>query len=693
MNLKARYKFEKKGASPSANIADNELWFDVGNRKGMGLFDHHGEEDYRSALSCMINNLQYLESALKCAKEENYLTIHLHDEPDMDCAACVFVLDKIVEIGIEEFKKELELENSIYSKFFDYIETIDTGKGKEVTIPTIYAIFSKIDTTKAYNELKAKGCDLDEYILMRTILLFEAVFEVVKQDSSIDLFNFDFSTILNKEFKDEIAQIQEEIQYFHDYSPFEKHQIKIWHNNNKKFETIDCHINKNIQEYENDYIFERKRGALLTVVLKRKETEIGNKKLSRIIAALNPDIENYQNYSLKPIAEVLEQMEQIAEEEDYKVNGKYRRSRSNHRGNLKDINDKKNGDRIFANPPFSVTEDPWYISAIEDQIDAPGVYSLLDYNDILNVIINNGCIIKNSLVLGYNANEEKLSTIEKCADIAISDWQYNVKEKIKDTSTDKHYIVLGELDSSLISRNNKILEAYCLMLAGKNISETKDENIIFLDYRTCMYSDLDYTIILTATYEGMQDFHSPISFSIKQLMVNEDENPSEYYKKQPLIDCITELYFQRYKYLDFASKIRELEQGDRKQFEAKKEEYLNFTKDYIEKDVNMPGGKYIYRFIRESLEVDRLKDRVQEEITIQVNQIRNNYLYGFNLLSTMAVPLIILATLLNTSFIEIEPQLHIMGEYKGVAWLVVGAILAVLIIICSQVGKRKKKKR
>ena len=93
MMLNYRIIFEKHGAlKPSSGLMKNEVWLDVGNTLGMGLFDHHQLEGCPSAFSALVNNRGFLANLKESAQRQDPIIVHLHEEPDLDCVASYYAL-------------------------------------------------------------------------------------------------------------------------------------------------------------------------------------------------------------------------------------------------------------------------------------------------------------------------------------------------------------------------------------------------------------------------------------------------------------------------------------------------------------------------------------------------------------------------------------------------------------------------
>ena len=662
----SRYRiiFEKHGQLKNASGSlENEVWIDVGNELSMGCFDHHQTDGALSAFSAVINNVRYLEKLKISYDRGDDITVHIHEQPDLDCISSYYAVRYYLEHSETEFM-ELFGTGEKGRQLEKYINDIDTGKNKIATIPTLYAIFSVLDRDMEKSE------QTDEYVVEKGLELIEEALEMLDSED-IDLANYDCTHRLRDRFEPEINAILKSINAYEEDKRSKAvvfESILVW-TKEGKLKAVPAAVWKGEPKDSNEYDFARKEGNVVTVVPRFEKHTDGTER-ARVFASINPDIDTENNLTLRPLAEIIEQMEQMEEQGRYEHTGIYRRDHSRPR-ELKGH---------FSKMPFAATSDPWYISETEDVFDAPRAGSVLDYKSILEVIRNNASAVRKSyaIVLG-----EKRELIYNKQMISLNSWIEEMCGILKENS--QHVVVWGELDSSLLSKSNRILRAYCMNLVGRSFYEESSRNIMFLDYRTCVYSDLNCTIILTATYRE----HKESSVEYTAGKTNYDEFPiagilktstEKDFEESVLVKDIAAIAEQRSRLLSLGTRIGELQPGERKIVEGLNRELLLLSRDIQKTDmIEDSVEREIYSFIKKEFEIERLKTSVMEEMRIIVSESRNNLVSGFNTLSAFAVPFIIIATVFQMGFIRFQEAISLSGAAAYLGWCGVIVLVAVLI--------------
>lgn len=369
MKINYVIKYEKPGeVVETSSLRENEIWLDVGNELNMGCFDHHQTSGYESSLMALLTHPEYLDNLRKSIKMQNQVIVHMHENPDLDCIACFYMVRFWLEHTPGEFTA-LFGETGICRKLIWYVNDIDSGKNKIVKYPTLYAVFCAVCTRDITDdEVVEKGIELIDYAV-----------QLLKKQPEADLFTYDFTGLLGEKYAEEIDII--------DHSQYEEEKktnrisferIPIW-TKDGRLEKVTAAIWKQLPIDGNGYVYAREEGNLVTVVPYSIKGVNGN-ETTRVFVSINPAMDYEKKYTLKPIAERLEKLEQQQEECLYQQSGCYRRDHSRPRSY----------EGILSERPFSVTSDPWFVSPEEDLIDAPRAQSVLEYEQILHVIRNSG---------------------------------------------------------------------------------------------------------------------------------------------------------------------------------------------------------------------------------------------------------------------------------------------------------------
>ena len=685
MALDYRYRFEKYGQLiPSSGVSEREVWLDVGNSLGMGCFDHHqGQSGYHSTLEALLENLQYLANLKKSVEDQKEIVVHLHRGPDMDCVASWYVVRYFLEHEGTEFDALFGQDGTVRQKLLQYVSDIDEGKGKHVNVPTLYALFSLLAMNKE-EKIKEK----DRYVVEKGLELISSAVDLLEGDkeNNIDLSKYDFSD--SQLFKPEEIHIMKDSldKYSNEYieeknnSDISFEKISIWKkvkgSDDYKLEEVDAAIWEKVSKNPFGYLYAREERNLVTIVPYSIKGRNGD-ETTRFFASINTDIDKNYDYSLKPIVEIIEQMEQMEEQRYYDQTGRYRRDHSQPR------KDKSHLDEA----PFSATSDPWYFSPEENLFDAPREQSLLDYNDIIEVIRHNGSNVKKSYVLSVGCDQEPriIYCKREQNDAALCRWQQDVCKLIGGDTDFK--IIFAELDSSLIRHSNQILKAYCMNLIGRSFHECNESQFLFLDYRTCIYADLNCVIILVATHGDDSYSTLPVAGLLNAELSRKSENSAA------LIKDIVKVIKQRSDLLEYEGKIGKTKINDRKTIEKLNDRLIEFSARVQKEDMIYDQlERKIYFFLKNEFEIDKLKSSVIEDINILVNESRNRLVSKFNILSSLAVPFILIATIFQMGIFRFEEVFYLSGVWAYIGWGIVILLVVVLAIILKGNTEKTDKK-
>jgi hypothetical protein len=96
--MQISFHFVPMGTVAPATLADNEIWFDVGNRAAPQVLDHHGgDTDAKSAAELVFNN--YDEFILTPLSNKDEIVFVLHTNPDLDAICSAWLAQKFLIQG------------------------------------------------------------------------------------------------------------------------------------------------------------------------------------------------------------------------------------------------------------------------------------------------------------------------------------------------------------------------------------------------------------------------------------------------------------------------------------------------------------------------------------------------------------------------------------------------------------------
>lgn len=182
-------------------------------------------------------------------------------------------------------------------------------------------------------------------------------------------------------------------------------------------------------------------------------------EVTRVIIALNPDLEQALNYTLLPLAEMLEQSEQMEE-----------------------------------NASFIVRE-----------------AELITFSE------------KNDRLLSERITKRSRISFGELYRITLS--------SLENKKNTDYVFAMVKIDPAALKYSNAILKVCCLNMVGKGNSTMNDENIFYLDYRTCFYADQSVAVLaavdvknksLSSLIKG-DILHSPICVDLKNLLEQKQE--------------------------------------------------------------------------------------------------------------------------------------------------------------------------
>lgn len=503
--MEFRYFFEDKGAIAPAVLLPNQIWVDIGNKAGNGIFDNHRQGGERSSFESIFAHPGYLEPAgkyiLSCREKHKtpVIEFHMHKYPDLDCIACVFVIQKILKEGLK--KPADVLGENAACQMLEYVNEIDCGRKKYLSSLNVYAFICML------GEKDQTIIGRSKEILSEGLKLLELVAEALKNRSdSINLFTAplqDYIDIskLGTSFYEKAKRKLEETRLLYEKDKKDKRvsfrTVKVWNRRENREDDITAAIWEKLPYGEDGYIFARELDAcLLTVYPYSIRKEGKNEVLTSVTIALNPDREVAKSYTLLPLAEIFEQCEQIEEGLLYDQTGRFRRDHSRPR----EVKGR------FAAEPFSETSDPWFISEEEDMVDVPRGGSLIYYEQILSIIENASFMVRDVNIIKYRYPliKKHLSTAEQSGKYQrisfgnLYTLTRNMLTELREETGQEYLLAFVRIHPDKLRYNNILLKNVCLSMVGKSNSGMNEDNVLYLDYRTCLYADQTISIIVEA---------------------------------------------------------------------------------------------------------------------------------------------------------------------------------------------------
>ncbi len=499
MNVNFIYTFEKQGEIAPEDILENELWVDVGNTVKDGVFDHHQDGKFESAFACVMQRTDCYKEVndyLKSKQRENAeVKIHVHEDPDIDCLFSIFAIKRMVYRGLSNPSEAFD--EKVLDILLNYVNTIDSGCGKDLSDATLYSYFCNIGAD--IKDLKKRS---QEYIDEGLKLLGLVIAKMEDSTESVDLFTTPLEEYIDISTLKYYSALQEAIKNNRDAYQNDKKEsrviiksVNLWNTEKRTMEPVKAAIWVNLPSGEHEYIFARDVDkCVLTVYPFKIKADNSQEGVTRAIIALNPDLQESEEFSLLPLAEVLEQCEQIEEELLYEQTKRYRRDHSRSRRE----------DGRFSEIPFYETDDPWFISEKGDIIDAPRAESIIPYSRILSIIENDSSMTKKAEFIRFagDAGESgslKIEEAEELGEISFGELYTKTREKIDAMQKDEslqHLFAFVRVDPSMLRYSNNWLKACCLNMVGKSDLRFSRDNILQIDYRTCLYTDQSITILV-----------------------------------------------------------------------------------------------------------------------------------------------------------------------------------------------------
>ena len=613
------YVFEKEGALAPEHILENSIWLDVGNVTKDGAFDHHQDGGPRSAFESVMTNTDCYESLKgywrKAGKESKEIIFHVHEYPDIDCVASIFAVQRMLRENAGNPAAAFDKETA--DQLTEYVNVIDSGKKKSISQLTLYAYFCAIG--KGIEDMRQRS----KVLISEGLKVFELVAEALRKNSEVDLFHATLNEYLSAEDLKKLDYYDTALRKVDtDRSNYQKDKDKnrvilklanLWDAAEKVMKPVKAAIWNQLPSGDDEYVFAREDDKCVLTVYpyKIREENWENKEnaFTSVVIALNPDIEGVENYSLLPLAEVLEQCEQLEEDLLYEKTGRYRRDHSCSREDA----------GRFSETPFFETSDPWYISEKGDIINVPRGLSLLPYNRILAMIENASAMTKRASLIRFSKTHEgiKIENTVEYGEISFGELYRKTRSAVRSLQTEentRHLFSFVKIDPSMLRYSNNLLKACCLNMVGKSDAAISQDNILYIDYRTCLYTDPTITI-LTAIDRRNQSLGSLV-----------DE---EHLDESRICSDLKNLLEHQLELREIGSSLSKLigkihQKED--QIESFNERLVRLN-SRIESDglISDPLEKEAYAFINNTLGIDSLKESVTTSAQLLIKNAEQQY--------------------------------------------------------------------
>ena len=471
------------------------------------MFDHHHDPDrtYKSAFEAVLNYQEgfdklksYLGSSSHDVQAE--VVFHVHAYPDLDCIASVYAIQKMIRSGTDMPRTAFKLD--VLTQFCEYINAIDSGKKKNMSSLTLYAYICLLGKDKEGTVLERSRRFMED-----GLKLLEMVDEALESKDAIDLYNVPLENYIDPEKLSRLGSLSAMrvgIQKMNDGYQKDKlegrvvfKELNLWKTGEKdkgEFVPVKAAIWEELPSDEDEYVLAREKDrCVLTVYPEKIRKEDSDEGVTKVIIALNPDLPESEEFTLLPLVEVLERCEQQEEDILFSQRGRYRRGHSRARA--------KEG--ILSKAPFRETSDPWFILPTQDLIDAPRAGSILPYARVLSILENSSYITKKASIVRFKITENADAIVQASLEsehTAISFGKLNEEiretlERLQKKDDTVHLFVFLEADPAMVQNSNRWLRTCCLNMAGRNDDPVSADNILGLNYRTCLYTDQAVTIM------------------------------------------------------------------------------------------------------------------------------------------------------------------------------------------------------
>jgi hypothetical protein len=265
----------------------------------------------------------------------------------------------------------------------------------------------------------------------------------------------------------------------------------------------------------------------------------------------------------------------------------------------------------------------------------------------------------------------------------MSRWVTKRREELKKEGENDYYLIIAEVDASLISHNCDILDAYFMSMSDSAYIDEDRKNVLRLDYRTHLYVNQGYAVLFIATSD-ISDSSKLMNGMLNMTDVNTVENSK-------VVNLFRRVLKQRETFKDiglFLSKIpvksKELTEKRDKLVktiaEAQKNECLD---SQVELDT--------YKFIYDVFGIDRLKESVNNAMNIISDDMNEKSYSKLNFLSSITVPFVLVSQLFQIGLIRGESVIDFESHWL---WgVIIVAVILITIVIWKFGDLRSFKKK
>ncbi len=659
------YYFKRSGKTHVGTSEESEVFLDIGNNLCKGVIDHHQDENYKSTVDVLWDNIcnrsgEYISHLI--GKERITVITHLY--PDTDAIASAYLLGKYLEIAHDSGKVADFVKDKKFLRIVEYVNKIDAGKNKTLKNiegkPSIYALICLMANAVKNKEENTEE-EISKKMMEAGICLFKKYYEKDQDDPWLSWEDVksavpDYSGLLSDGMNNDRRAYEEERESveFRNVSfvnknnnPIDK-RVAIWHEKPKS---------------EFGYLYARDEGAEITFVPKGKDNKV-------IISIKNESGEN-DELSLRPIAEIIELSEQVEEQEEYSQKGRF----------IRDHSSARKGRSEF---PFSETMDPWYLTSDEQLLDSPRNGSKISIDQTTSILLSGGNLIKRFKGSAHSVSEitkkyDKKTQIDPPAKQLISYYRDELKKRRED-----YQLYMLETDTAIISHSNRILDIICMSIAGDSYTSYRNESFCHLDYRTSVYVSGRKVVIVYATERD----------EIKEK--NKNNRIFDICEDRDDFDGIFDNISKSFEYLVKCDiTLRKIADNMDAYFKDGKQsadgigELARITAELQKNEPNdNPVLREIWDFVSDSLMIETRKNDITSSLELISSYKNEEATKGIKTFSDVIVPLICILTIVQAGMISLKPVI----KSDSYGWSLVGwiAVIAVSIAMWLLLYKRKK---
>lgn len=705
MDSKISYQFKKHGYQLTGKAGDKSLYVDIGNDLTYGVIDHHQirDEEGKKIRTATVMVFDPIYISHLPASDEN-IVVYTHTVPDCDAILSTYMAKVAIEDGVDRYE-EIFAEGKYGYKLREYVNQIDTGFGKKVNTkaqaPTFYVAVCFLDRIAcAWRYLKQNGSlegfdynlyfseldslgrtECDQMIIDVGHRLIESALEALeKSDCDLSTFSFEWTDFISdKCVRKYISSIYKE-----DYEKYLKERetsvnfedIYVWGRNAEPYpRKVKAAIWREAPQSEFGYLYARAEdGAVITSIpWNIKEKNADNKAYTHVTISVDPENEVSRDISLKPLAEALELLEQIEENELFRTTGRWRRDHSSVR----------NG---FEAAPFGTTSDPWFFTDDEWLVEDPGKHSLIEYGNIVSIIEKQTSLIAASRVKEYR--DGKMCDSFVGDRMTISQWINKIKSIIAETKNcDAYNVITTEIDAVMIRFRNDVLKALCMSVLGNNVFENR--NILEPDYYSCLLADEDYMLTFIAN-NGDKNRTSCFNGRRMECLRNGADSDGLKEINDKLSQMTSVVIGQRRELFEIGRGVNECV-GNPVKSRAIYRKYVEFLAQ--EQNAGMISSlteKEIYDYLQQMLKISDLKESIQDSVSIVTTDSKERVYSIFNFLSAVTIPFVIISTFFQMGMIHINPLVSDVGIDLSALWKWL-IVLLLTIGLCIFFYRRGKK--